>query len=219
MSNTALNLLAIAIFTITMTVLTTPLTGISPLIPTAITVLALGLYGLDNGYNEGKGGTAIINWIESRFPNHKDKQARILFHEAGHFLAAHLLGIKVVGYNLKPNPKTPASKLIIGVEVDTSEVSLNSLERYCTVWMAGIAAEEYLYKDANGGADDLLKLRAAIINTSNPELEERWAKIRARNLIRINIEAFTALAAKMEVSAPVEDCYEVIDTLMIKTKF
>lgn len=219
MSNTALNLLAIAIFTITMTVLTTPFTGISPLIPTGITVLALGLYGLDNGYNEGQGGATIINWIEARFPNHKDKQARILFHEAGHFLAAHLLGIKVVGYNLKLNPKAPVPKSMLGVEVDTSEVSLNSLERYCTVWMAGIAAEEYLYQDANGGADDLLKLRAAIANTSNPDLEERWAKIRARNLIRVNIEAFTALAAKMQESAPVEECYQVIDALVVKTQF
>ncbi|AFY73673.1 hypothetical protein Syn7502_01617 [Synechococcus sp. PCC 7502] len=207
MGETAVNLLAIAIFTITMTALTSPLTGISPFIPTGITVFCLAIYALDNAYQEGKGGAAIISWIESKFPNHKEKQARILYHEAGHFLVAHLLGIKVVGYKLKPQA---------GVEVDNSTVGLNTLERYCTIWMAGIAAEEYLYQNANGGDDDLLKLRAAIAHTPNPGLEERWAKVRARNLIRANKEAFAALVGKMQEEAPVEACYQVIDALAIR---
>jgi len=211
MGETAINLLAIAIFTITMTALSTPFTGISPLVPTAITILCLGLYGLDNAYREGKGGAAIINWIESKLPKHKEKQARILYHEAGHFLVAHLLGIKVVGYNLKSRA---------GVEVDTApttaEVPLNILERYCTVWMAGIAAEEYIYQEANGGDDDLLKLRAAIAHTANPDLEERWAKVRARNLIRVNATAFAALVSKMQEQSTVEACYAAIDVLAIR---
>jgi hypothetical protein len=210
MSDTALNIVAIAIFTITMTVLTTPFTGVSPLIPTGITVLFLAVYGLDSGYNGGAIGAKVIYWIESKLPKFQANKARILHHEAGHFLAAHILGIKVVGYNLQTKA---------GVEVDNSEVSLNTLERYSTIWMAGIAAEEYLYSHSEGGDDDLNKLRAAINHTANPEIEERWAKIRARNLIRSNSEAFTALVAKMQVGAPLEECYEAIDTLVIKAKF
>lgn len=225
MSETALNVLAIAIFAITMTALSTPFTGISPLIPTGITVLGLALYGLDNAYKEGKGGAAIINWIETNLPSYKAKQLRILHHEAGHFLVAHLLGVKVIGYNLSPLGSNRASNLKsnlnskIGVEVDSSEVSLNTLERYSTIWMAGIAAEEYFYPEVNGGDDDLLKLRKAIADTANPELEERWAKIRARNLIRVNSEAFAALITKMQEAAPVEECYKVIDNLAIKSQF
>ncbi len=211
MSETALNLLAIAIFAITMISLSTPFTGISPLIPTGIAVLFLGLYGLDNAYAEGKGGTKIINWVESKLPSYKAKQARILYHEAGHFLAAHILGIKVVGYNLKAQA---------GVEVDTTTdmntMPLNILERYCTVWMAGIAAEEYIYQTAEGGDDDLFKLRAAIAHTANPDLEERWAKVRARNLIRVNATAFAALVSKMQEQSTVEACYAAIDVLAIR---
>jgi hypothetical protein len=210
MSETALNVLAIAIFTITMTALSTPFTGISPLVPTGIAVLGLALYGLDTAYTQGKGGTQIINWIETRLPSYKEKQARILHHEAGHFLVAHILGIKVVGYNLKSKA---------GVEVDNSEITLNTLERYCTIWMAGIAAEEHLYQEAQGGNADLSKLRAAIAHTPNPELEERWAKIRARNLIRTNFEAYTALVIKMQETAPVQECYEAIDALVVKSEF
>ncbi len=222
MSDTSLNVLAIAIFLITMTALSTPFTGISPLIPTGITVLGLALYGLDNAYKEGKGGATIINWIETHLPSYKAKQLRILHHEAGHFLVAHLLGIKVIGYNLQPNLGSnlkSSLKSKIGVEVDNSEVSLNTLERYCTIWIAGIAAEEYFYPEANGGDDDLLKLRNAIAHTPNPELEERWAKIRARNLIRVNSAAFIALITKMQEAAPVEECYKVVDNLAVKSQF
>ncbi len=217
MNETALNILAITIFVITMTVLSIPFSGISPLIPTTITVLGLALYGFDAAYIDGKGGTKIINWIESKLPGHEAKQARILHHEAGHFLAAHVLGIKVIGYNLQPDS---GSK--IGVEVENSAINSgysntvsntfsNTLERYCTIWMAGIAAEEHLYEQAKGGNDDLLKLRAAIANSVNPELEERWAKIRAQNLIRANFDAFTVLAAKMQQKATVAECCEALD--------
>lgn len=202
MSELSIDLLAIAIFIITMVALTSPLTGISPLLPTGVTVLALALFGLDNAYGEGRLG----NWIQSFFP--RADQNRVLYHEAGHFLAAHLLGVKILRYDLSSQA---------GVEVDMSgKISDLSL---CTIWMAGIAAEEFIFQSADGGQDDLLKLRQAIAKLENPPLEERWAKIRARNLIRVNSEAFGALVAKMEENAPVADCMAVVDSLAVKSEF
>jgi len=202
-SDTALNLLAIAIFTITMASLSAPLTGLSPLIPTGITVLLLALYGLDSGYGEGRGGALVLEWLEARLPGHKERQERIVYHEAGHFLAAYLLDIKVLGYNLQ-------SKAGVEVDASYSEVPLNLLERYCTVWMAGIAAEQHIYQTAMGGIDDIQKLKIATKHLPNSQLQQRWALLRAQNLVSEHQTAFQALVTAMKQNASVEACCEIL---------
>jgi hypothetical protein len=157
-----LNLLAIAIFTLTMSVLIGPVIGLSPLIPTILTVVLLGLYGMSTTRWGSQGSSFLMAWRQERSPQQRD---RILHHEAGHFIAAHLLGIKVLGYNLSVLTDSQSHQNhqpgVLGVEVDASQVRSDNLERYCTVWMAGIAAEEYIYQEAKGGAEDIRQLREA----------------------------------------------------------
>jgi hypothetical protein len=204
-SDTALNLLAIAIFAITMSSLLAPLTGLSPLVPSAIAVLLLGFYGLDTAYGEGRRGSSILEWFEERLPGYQERQERILHHEAGHFLAAHVLGIKILNYNLKSKA---------GVEVDVSldrELTLNGLERYCTVWMAGIAAEQHIYQTALGGKDDIRKLKNATKDLPDSQLQQRWAMLRAQNLVNEYQTVFGLLVAEMRQGANVETCCQIID--------
>jgi hypothetical protein len=207
-----LNLLAIAIFTLTMSVLIGPAVGLSPLIPTILTVVLLGLYGV---YTTGWGsqrGSVLMAWWQERSPQQRD---RILQHEAGHFLVAYLLGIKILGYNLSFVTGREADRsAILGVEVDASQIKSDSLERYCTVWMAGIAAEEYIYQDAKGGAEDIRQLREATVRLPNPELHQRWALLRARTLIAEHQEAFQALVLQMQQNVTVEDCCAAIDAAL-----
>ncbi|NJL42648.1 MAG: hypothetical protein HC935_03235 [Pseudanabaena sp. SU_2_4] len=210
-----LNLLAIAIFTLTMSVLIGPALGLSPMIPTVLTILLLGLYGI---YTSGWGrqsNSLLMAWRQERSPQQRD---RILHHEAGHFIAAYLLGIKVLGYNLNvftdPHNHQPE---VVGVEVDASQIRSDNLERYCTVWMAGIAAEEYIYQEAKGGAEDVRQLRDATVHLANSQLHQRWALLRARTLISEHQEAFKSLVEQMQQNASVEDCYAAID-LALSTK-
>lgn len=210
MSNTALGFLAIAIFTLTISSLISPLIGISPIVPAGITVLALGLYGLDAAQWEGKGGTLLMAWLQERSPQFKQ---RVLHHEAGHFLAAHLLGMKILGYNLSRTAALQGNQTCtVGVEIDSQQISPAMLDRYCTVWMAGIAAEEHVYQNAEGGEDDLQKLKLATASCQNPEMQQRWALFRARTLITEHQVAFHALVTKMQQNASVEDCCAAINT-------
>ncbi len=207
-----LNILAIAIFTLTMSVLIGPAIGLSPLIPSILTVVLLGLYGI---YASGWGrqdNSLLIAWRQERSSQQRD---RILHHEAGHFIAAYLLGIKVLGYNLSvfPDPQNHQYG-VLGVEVDASQIRSDNLERYCTVWMAGIAAEEYIYQDAKGGAEDIRQLRDATVHLANPQLHQRWALLRARTLISAHQEALTVLIEKMQQNASVEDCCAAIDAAL-----
>jgi hypothetical protein len=207
-----LNLLAIAIFALTMSVLIGPAIGISPMIPTILTVVLLGLYGI---YTSGWGrqvNSMSIAWQQERSPQQRD---RILHHEAGHFLTAYLLGIKILGYNLRfwidPKSQQPG---VIGVEVDASQIRSDNLERYCTVWMAGIAAEEYIYQESKGGAEDIRQLREATVHLPNPQLHQQWALLRARTLIAEHQEAFKLLVEQMQENASVEDCCAAIDAAL-----
>jgi hypothetical protein len=211
-----LNLLAIAIFSLTMSVLIGPAIGLSPLIPTVLTVTLMGLYGI---YVSGWGrqdNSLLMAWRQEHSPQQRD---RILHHEAGHFITAYLLGINVLGYNLSMHTDPQSHQLsVLGVEVDASQVRSDNLERYCTVWMAGIAAEEYIYQEAKGGAEDIRQLREATVHLPNPQLHQRWALLRARTLISEHQEAFTALVAQMRQNASVADCCAAIDAAALSTK-
>jgi hypothetical protein len=211
-----LNLLAIAIFALTMSVLIGPAIGLSPIIPTILTIVPLGLYGIYASGWGGQGRSLLMAWWQEASPQQRE---RLLHHEAGHFLVAYLLGIKILGYNLSPIAAAKHEQYgAIGVEVDAGNpIEHDRLERYCTVWMAGIAAEEYIYQNATGGAEDIRQLRNATAHLPNPELHQRWALLRARTLISEHQEAYQALVFQMQQNATVENCYAAID-LTLSTK-
>ena len=95
MNVTATDLLAIAIFTITMMSLVGTMVGLSPIVPSAIAVVLLGAWGIDIGFCQGKFGAYFQAWLRARSPQYRE---RVSYHEAGHFLAAYVLGFKVVNY-------------------------------------------------------------------------------------------------------------------------
>jgi hypothetical protein len=137
-----ITIVAIAIFVITMLALVGSVVGISPLVTAAITVAIFAVYGVDLVVFSGRGTNFVLNWLQGRSPAYRE---RVLHHEAGHFLAAYLLGINIVNYNLDPL-SAPPEMAVTGVEVDPTKITEpNMLSRYCTVWMAGIAAEQHVY--------------------------------------------------------------------------
>lgn len=218
MQQTALNLVAIAIFVMTLSSLLGPMLNISPFIPAATTLGILGLATLDNLSWSGKGTTLLLDFFASG-----EQRQRVVYHEAGHFLVAYFLGIPVTSYTLNAweafKQGQPGqggvvfnSNLLEG-KINVQEMPL-LIERLSTVWMAGIAAETLVYGEVQGGESDRTQLREVLKFAGLPHntytQKERWAFLQAKNLIEKYRESYDALVEAMEKRESVEACLQII---------
>lgn len=222
MSQTALNLTAITIFTLVMSSLLGPLLHLSPTIPAIAAFGILGFITLDTLGWQGKGGRLILDGLARLSPEHRD---RIIRHEAGHFLVAHLLGIPITGYTLSAWESFRQGQPGLGgvsfdvqeleAEVSQNQLSAQLVNRFCTVWMAGIAAENLVYGNAEGGADDRQKFQLLWAQLQSPasegEAKQRWSVLQAKTLLQAHWKAYEALVAAMENRASVVECRQVIE--------
>lgn len=221
MSKISLNLIAISIFIMTMSTLLGPLLHISPVIPATLTFTVLGIATLDSFSLQGKGGSLLIDWIAGFSPEHRE---RIIHHEAGHFLVASVLEIPVMSYTLSAwealKQKQPGQG---GVSFDDGElasqlergtISAQKLDRYCTIWMAGIAAETLVYENSEGGADDRSKLLMVLtklgFSASASDQKQRFCSLQAKTLLEENWSAYQALVNSMRERATVAECQNAI---------
>ncbi|NJL86425.1 MAG: ATP-dependent Zn protease [Leptolyngbyaceae cyanobacterium SM1_1_3] len=221
MRQTTLNLIAVSIFTVTMASLLGPLLQVSPLIPAVVTVGLLGIVTFDQLGLGGRLGAIAVDGLERTSSAYRE---RILHHEAGHFLIAHLLQIPVVDYTLSPwETWRRGLPGLGGVVFDTQsleqalsqgQISAQSLNQFCLVWMAGIAAEQVIYGSAIGGDDDRQKLRSVCMNLqlapSQSAMRERWALLQAKTLIQQHQAAYSALTQAMTERQPVTVCRQLL---------
>ena len=221
MEQTALNLIAIGVFGMTLSALLGPMFNISPVIPAVTTLGVLSLATLDSFSFQGKGATLLVDWLAGKSSLHRD---RILRHEAGHFLVAYILGIPITGYTLTAwEAFKQGQPGLGGVTFNTEVLSPDALDvrqlqltidQFCKVWMAGIAAETLVYGSAEGGAEDRQKLREVLASLgrqgSEFQLKERWAIRQAQTLIEEHWASYEALMAAMEQRASVAECTQVI---------
>lgn len=228
MSQTALNLVAISVFVMTISTLLGPIFNVSPAIPAVATFSILGLFTIDTLGLQGKGATLLVDSFAGLSPDHR---ARVVRHEAGHFLVAHLLGIPVSGYALNAwealKQGQPGQGGVrfddreLASTLETGTISAQLFDRYCTVWMAGIAAETLVYGTAEGGGDDRTKLAAVLAQNRrsaiDAQLKERWAILQAITLLESNLDAYEALVAEMEKRSPIADCCRAIDERAVKS--
>ncbi|MFE1745700.1 ATP-dependent Zn protease [Coleofasciculus sp. H7-2] len=226
MQQTALNLIAIGVFAITLSSLLGPMLNISPTIPAIATISIMGLATLDTLSFQGKGMTLLLELFAGADSKYRD---RVLRHEAGHFFVAYLLEIPITGYTLSAwesfKQGNPGQG---GVIFDTQKLQQETttpwemqviLDRFCTVWMAGIAAEILVYGSAEGGAEDRQKIRDVTLGRqeSGVQQKERASAIQARTLIEENYPAYEALVATMEERASVEECYQVLQQHLVRS--
>ncbi|MER3432203.1 MAG: ATP-dependent Zn protease [Leptolyngbya sp. ERB_1_1] len=223
MNQAALNLVAIGIFGMTLSTLLSPLLHISPAVPAIATFSILGLATLDSFQWQGKFGSIALDWFASFSSEYRD---RVLRHEAGHFLTAQQLEIPVVGYTLSAwEAFRQGQSGQGGVQFDTQELeselkqgklSAQLIERYCTVWMAGIAAEQIAYGNSEGGTDDRQKFRETLVNLGIPASElpqrERLSILRAKELLQQHQSAYDALVAALREKQSIEQCYSAIQS-------
>ncbi|BDI20031.1 hypothetical protein ANSO36C_58330 [Nostoc cf. commune SO-36] len=218
MSQTSLNLVAISIFLMTLSVLLGPFLNLSPAVPAIATFTILSIATLDSFSLQGKGGTIFLDWIAGFSSEHRD---RIVHHEAGHFLVAYLLGIPVTGYTLSAweawKQGQPGQGGVsfndgeLASQLEAGKISAQMLDRYCTLWMAGIAAETLVFKNAEGGTDDKSKLIGvlAILGFSESAYQQklRFHALQAKTLLEENWSSYEALVNAMRQRTSVEDCH------------
>lgn len=213
MNQIGLNTLAILIFGLTLSVLLGPWLQISPFIPAGAVFLGLGIFTVDTLGFQGQGATLFLDWFAQRSPEYRQ---RILRHEAGHFLAAHLLEIPVTGYTLSAWEAVKQGQVGQGgvsfQPLQTDSVPPQLLDRYCMVWMAGSAAEFLVYDSVEGGDDDRQKLRS-ILTALRQEwrTKEHWAGLQAKTLLEKHWPAYEVLVKAMAKRSPVTECCQLID--------
>ena len=155
----SLNLVAICIFGMTISSLVTPLLHVSSTVPILIVFAIVVGTTLDNFCFKSIGATLILDALAGTKSAYRQ---RIINHEAGHFLVAYLLGIPITGYTLSAWESVKAGRAAQGGVMFTApplDISSQLLQHYCTVWMAGIAAEKLVYARSEGGSEDRQKLR------------------------------------------------------------
>lgn len=228
MSKTALNLIAISVFAMTVSTLLGPLVHLSPTIPALATFTVLGIATLDSFSLQGQGGNLLLDWIASFSPEHRE---RIIHHEAGHFLVAYLLGIPVVGYTLSAweaiKQKQPGQGGVsfddgeLASQLEQGKITAQMLDRYCTTWMAGIAAETLVYNNTEGGTDDRGKLAGVLkslgFSATNSNLKQRFCLLQAKTLLEENWSAYQALVDMMRQRASVAECTRILETQSLRS--
>lgn len=237
MNPTTLNLLSVSVFAFVLLSLVGPLVNISPAFTATLTAAIATLIALDRFVAKGAGGNLLIDLVSSQSSEYRQ---RIIHHEAGHFLVAHLLDIPIKSYTLSAWESIKAGLPGLGgVVVDTDKIvelaeQSNHLEesdrqkpdaipprklnQYCIVWMAGIAAENQTYGNAQGGQDDEFRLKQLWQQippdaraTANPDTQTRWALLQAKTLIEDHPYAYTALVDAMTQRDSVADCIAQIE--------
>jgi hypothetical protein len=222
MNPTTLNLLALSVFAFTLLSLVGPLLNISPAAVAIALTGGAGVFALDRFSWQGKGANLLVDLFSGQ---NSEYRQRILHHEAGHFLAAHLLDIPVQSYTLSAWQGIKAGLPGLGgVVVDMGglekseaieTLSEQQLNRFCIVWMAGIAAETQTYGNAQGGDDDQAQLRRLwqLVTPSKAEADTqlRWALLQANTLLTNQSDAYEALVKAMANQETVADCCEHIE--------
>ncbi|MFM1843429.1 MAG: hypothetical protein RLZZ490_2172 [Cyanobacteriota bacterium] len=214
--------MAIAIFLMMLSALVGPMINLSPAIPAVTTLIVLGLITADQINWQGRGTDFFVGLFQS-----SAERQRILCHEAGHFLVAYHLDIPITDYSLSPWEVFKQGQTgMAGVQFDTQGLQAQcenwqqrpqALERWATVWMAGIAAEKLVYGEAQGGDGDRQQLRAAFRLAGLPEInlpqKESWAFLQAKNLLERHSSAHQQLQRALQERRSVADCYELLAQL------
>ena len=213
----SLNLVAICIFGMTLSSLVAPLIQVSSTVPILIIFAIVVVTTIDGLLLKSVAATLILDSMAGTSPAYRQ---RIIQHEAGHFLVAHLLGISIEGYTLSAWESLKQGQSAQGGVVFSapeSNISAQLLKDYCIVWMAGIAAEKLVYDRAEGGNEDRQKLRGVMFLAGKQQQEittqENLAAMQAKTLIQTHWQAYQALVISMGDRKTVNDCCTQIDQL------
>lgn len=196
--------------------------GLAPGVPLFATgaLAALDTAALGGALSE-KAGNLIFR-LGSGSAGESGAATRVVRHEAGHLLLAHLLGCPVQGVSLSAwdqllgrgslSGRTDAGGAAtaffdqeLNAAARRGQVSRGVVDRHCIVLMGGIAAEAMVYGAAEGGKDDERALTAFLRETIGAGFaggavseQARWSAVNALLLLRRYRGAYDRLVDKLE---------------------
>jgi hypothetical protein len=206
----ALNIVALSVFTLTVTSLVGPLINVSPLLPAGFLFGLLVLTSLDSFFYQSRLADLVTDGIARRNPAYVE---RIVYHEAGHFLVAQLSEIAVTGYVLSAWEAWQQGQVGrggIAFAPPPAVLTGRQLDAYCMVWMAGVAAEQLVYGDSQGGSDDRQKLRGILTlagcDAGSLRRAEDAALVKAKQQLVTHRATLDALAMALADRQPISFC-------------
>ncbi|KAI4320967.1 hypothetical protein MLD38_034397 [Melastoma candidum] len=176
-------------------------------------------------------GGSCLAQISSYWPPHR---RRILVHEAGHLLAAYLLGCPVRGVILDPilamqmgiqgQAGTQFWDAKMDKELAEGRLEGTSFDRYSMVLFAGIAAETLVYGEAEGGENDENLFRSLCILLEPPPSvaemanQARWSVLQSYNLLKWHRDAHRAVVRALESGSCLSMVIRRLEEAMASTK-
>ena len=219
--------LAIAVFGVSLFVLLSPVLGSNEWLPVGATSLLFGTVFFDRVAMQGR----FASLLGARWGWSAARQERVLFHEAGHLLAACCLEIPVLDYALDPwDAFRKGYPGYGGIQLDDSvwqawlasgSMTRRDVERYSIMWMAGGVAERQQMGDTMGDRDDRLKLQQLVgtLRRSGQSLDpgymQRWARLQARSLLEEQAQAYDVAVSSMRDGLAIEDCMVSINAALV----
>eukprot|EP00271_Cylindrocystis_brebissonii_P015483 TRINITY_DN38391_c0_g1_i1.p1 TRINITY_DN38391_c0_g1~~TRINITY_DN38391_c0_g1_i1.p1 ORF type:complete len:650 (+),score=92.15 TRINITY_DN38391_c0_g1_i1:228-2177(+) len=201
--------------------------GISALVNNGVEVrpLLVVLAGLAIADATYLGGTGFVQLLSSVW---KPYRRRILVHEAGHVLVAYLLGCPVRGVvlgaseairsGIQGQAGTQFWDGALEQELQEGRLLGATIDRYCIVLFAGIAAEALVYGKAEGGENDE-NLFKTVVGQLQPvwspakiSNQARWAVAQALLLLRAQQRAHEAVVLALERGAQMGEIAAAIES-------
>ncbi|GAQ83481.1 hypothetical protein KFL_001500110 [Klebsormidium nitens] len=187
--------------------------------PILTSILSLGLLDAFLYGGAGFGQLMMTLW-----PGHR---RRVLIHEAGHVVAAYLLGCPVRGVvldamqavrmGIRGQAGTQFWDQKLEEEMKENRLSGSTLDRYFVVLFAGIAAEALIYGEAEGGESDE-NLYVHVVKGLRPPWspakisnQARWSVLQAYKLLSSHERVLTAVVRRLESGASMADLARVIE--------
>lgn len=222
MNPLTLNAIALSVFGMTLAALIGPFLHISPSLSAGVVLVGLSAVTIDGFQFQSLGLTLLLDTLAQLSPRHRQ---RVLHHEAGHFLAASLLGLPIQTYSLsvwEAFRQGNAQQGGVVLDQPSGIASLDwlkaNIESLCTVWAAGGIAEDLKYGSIQGNEDDLRQLRQSLSYLGlNLKHHEAQANRRARQLLTENWPIYESLVSQMELRLPTAECCKAVEQLKPQT--
>ncbi|MEM9568682.1 MAG: hypothetical protein AAF974_10280 [Cyanobacteria bacterium P01_E01_bin.34] len=210
--------------------LLSPVLGNNEWVPVGATSLLFGAVLLDRVAMQGR----FTGLMGARWGWTATRQKRVLYHEAGHLLAACWLDIPVLDYALDPwQAFRKGYPGYGGIQLDDSvwqawlasgTMTRRDVERYSIMWMAGGVAERQHMGDTLGDRDDRLKLQQLVqtLRRSGQPLDsgymQRWAQLQASSLLEEQAQAYDIAVKCMQEGMEIETCMSSIKATLVQPK-
>lgn len=201
-------LLSTVVGSLTFSLIGQPIVGVDSTVTWVVVGLCLGIWCLDYiSFNNN-----LTKFCSGIFQNRQ----RVAVHEAGHFLTAYLLGVRIEGYSVDVWTALKQGRACSGVlfnEQDVFKLLKNNPSYIIVIWLAGIAAEILVFGTTEGGQDDIeqVKLLMKPGEIQDPNQYLRRVIYQAMECLHRHFGAFENLQKAMRSNESLEKCFRVIE--------